>query len=452
MRLAVIGSADVGRAPGMERYPDAQSALEALPGPDALLIADRDPDTVDMVVAVMRADRRTSALPLFVLADVPHLGMLVDGAVSSAADAVELARPLAEALAVLPRGTLELDADVRLARYLYARPASRVEAARTWNDPYGYRYPLLEAIADRVEDVQPWLRSLAARKLLAPSELVDRLRHCPNCDYVHLNYVDVCPIDGALDIVETTFLHCFTCGNVAPEESFINSGRMQCRKCSTLLRQIGVDYDRALESFHCNADGADFPEPKVVAVCLHCERRSSPEELIPRPVHAWVLSETGKVAARTERIGDIYALLDQLDFATPQFFYTTLNWLVEMQRRYKDQEFAVVGARLEGFEGTAQRLGRVRTTVLLDEVAQRLRELIRTTDVATRTTENEIWILLPHTNAEGANILIGKLHALAGDAADGNGVAIRTTLVEIADLEHGENAETAIARAANAFV
>lgn len=451
LRLGVVGQADVGPADGSQRYVDAVAALGATPVPDALLIADRDPNIVALVASLVRADRRASAVPLYVLGGVPHVAALVDGVARDAAEAIVLARPLAEALAVLPLGGEELDADVRLARYLYVRPESRIEPERAWSDPRGYRYRILEALADHVEDVAPWLRSLSARKLLVPVALIDRLRHCPHCDFVHLNYVDVCPHDGALDITETTFLHCFTCGNVAPETAFVAGGRLQCPKCSTRLRQIGVDYDRALESYHCNVDGADFAEATVVAVCLNCERRSSPQELIARPVHAWVLSDNGKLAARTERIGDLYALLDEMDFATPQFFYATLDWLVTLRGRYPDQDFALVGARLEGFERSAVRLGPARTSILLNEVAGRLRDLVRATDVAARTAENEIWILLPRTDADGAGILAGKLQALVGAEGEIGGVAIRTTVVTADDVAHGERAETAIARAANRF-
>jgi len=450
LRLAIVGSVDVAQALGVERYATAESALNATPAADAFLIAEHDPDAVAMAAALIRADRIAAALPLYVLAGAPCASALVDGAVRDAAEAVMLARPLVEALAVLPEGSDEPDADVRLARYLYARQSSRIEPVRTWNDPHGYRYPLLEALADRVEDVQPWMRSLVARRILTPVALIDRLRHCPSCDFAHSNYVDVCPHDEALDIVQTTFLHCFTCGNVAPEGAFVAGGRLQCPKCATLLRQIGVDYDRALESYHCNVDGADFAEPKVVAICLNCERRSAPEELVPRTVHAWALSEQGKAAARTERIGDIYALLDELDFATPQFFYTTLDWLAAKRRRYHDEEFSFVGARLKGVEGSAERLGRVRVAVVLDEVARRLRELIRGTDIATRTAENEIWILLPNTGMEGAAVLAAKLRALA-DHGDDIGVAISTLVVLADELADGEKAETVIARAANGF-
>ncbi len=62
------------------------------------------------------------------------------------------------------------------------------------------------------------------RGLIESVQLLDRLRVCPDYDRAHTGFIDVCPNCHAIDIREETFLHCYTCGNVAPQAEYLHGG------------------------------------------------------------------------------------------------------------------------------------------------------------------------------------------------------------------------------------
>ncbi|MCD6183110.1 MAG: diguanylate cyclase [Thermovirga sp.] len=57
-------------------------------------------------------------------------------------------------------------------------------------------------------------------------------------------------------------------------------------------------------------------------------------------------------------------------------------------------------------------IGREKTLALANEIARRLRQLIRGTDVSTRTSVNNLWLLLPKTDKTGAKILSERIKNL----------------------------------------
>jgi GGDEF domain-containing protein len=449
--IAVIGDRASRYAPDEPylRLDDARDLDKVDQLPVVVLIAESSPVQRRATLAALREHMRTSLLPMYVLGPATDADPLADGNVTAAQAALDNALEIHAAAAALPAGE-PADVDARLLRFLYMRAGIIIAPERIWDAPLGYTYPLLDAFAGDL-DVVSWLRMLERRKLIDRAELIDRLRHCPQCDYVHLNYVDICPNSKSIDIVKMPFLHCFICGNVAPEERFLDGGRLTCPKCTTHLRAVGVDYDRALESFHCNDCGFDFSEPDVTALCLHCGRRTPPEDLIARDVHVLALSEGGRLAARASGQGDVFAPLDQLDFATPAFFFATFDLLHRIEARYKQSPFTLVGVRLANVDEVLAANGSAKTLLIMDEIARRLRELLRTTDVTTRTAETDVWMLLSQTTGEQATKVIERIAELERSETVEPPLHLATVMVTSADLAEGESAQLVLGRAANAF-
>ncbi|MFD2883408.1 hypothetical protein ACFS4T_13870 [Pseudomonas lini] len=129
----------------------------------------------------------------------------------------------------------------------------------TPKSPQHYRYPLLEALAD-AEQVNPfvWLSLMVQHDWLEEGVLVDRVRLCSDCGSGRLNYIDVCAECQAMDISRQPSLHCFTCGHVGHQESFLKDGLLLCPNCLNRLRHIGSDYDRPLENYRCRSCQAFF--------------------------------------------------------------------------------------------------------------------------------------------------------------------------------------------------
>ena len=226
-------------------------------GPDTscIVIGTRNANKACKILKNLRTDLYSSVKPLFLLKSLGDaVDRLSDGVVDTLEEAFERAEAIDRLLQELDQKSLEdpESASYRLIGYLHSRQGHILEPYGNWENEKFYNYPLADAILEPSGSMS-LLQNLIDRKLLEPTQLLDRLRHCPRCDGTHLNYVDICPNCSNIDISQQPFLHCYTCGNVAPEEKFLTKGILSCPNCATRLRHIGVDYDRPLENYLCNA-------------------------------------------------------------------------------------------------------------------------------------------------------------------------------------------------------
>jgi GGDEF domain-containing protein len=259
--------------------------------------------------------------------------------------------------------------------------------------------------------------------------LLSRLRHCPKCDGCHHNFVDICPHSGSIDIQQKPFLHCFTCGHVAPEENFLSRGILVCPNCRSTLRHIGADYDRPMENYVCRDCGKSFVEPAVIAHCLTCGAENNPDALVPRQIQALRLAPRGSTAARTGSLEDIYALLDNLNYVRPQHFESLVDWLLAICRRHREERFSLLGIRLRNIETLTDRLGRHRVAELIDGFAVRLRETIRRTDLSTRSSQRSLWLLLPKTDCPACTLLLQRVTEIGEQTRQPEGPQLEFDLV-----------------------
>jgi GGDEF domain-containing protein len=389
----------------------SQSPAEAL----CFVIATHDAAKAVVLAQTLRADAALGLKPIFLLAPLGEASeRLCDGVVATLAEAWDKAGRMARLLADLdPAGLADpLNSAYRLLGFLYARPDCVLSPSGQWQQERFYSYPLADAIVENAADA---IADLVQRKLIAPARLVDRLRHCPKCDAAHLNYIDTCPNCTGIDIGQKPFLHCFTCGHVGPEERFFSQERLVCPQCAALLRHIGADYDRPLENFQCNGCGHVFIEPQVAAHCMHCRQVNAPDALIARPVHTLQLTDKGRLSVRTGDVEDVFESLDSLNNVPRAYFESILEWLLALCRRHKEEQFSLVAVRIGNIMELTDRIGRFRVRALMDEFARRVRELIRTTDLTTRTSRHTLWLLLPKTHAPGQQIVRDRILKLRSE-------------------------------------
>jgi GGDEF domain-containing protein len=414
------------------------------------IVSTNDPEEQLREVMAIRRDPSGPIRPVFLLTPAQpsaDLEELIDGVAAGIDEARRAGKVIADALTSLPDSDSDLDADRRVLHFLYARRNRRIKPILDWTSPRGHHYPLLSVLADDDLDVHAWAQALLRRELLGPDSIVTRLRECPSCASVHLNFVDRCGNCHGLGIERLPFLHCFRCGNVAPMAQFGTGGRLQCAKCSNVLRQIGVDYDRAIESFLCDSCKSTFSDAEVVAACLQCGRETQPPDLVARDVRVLELTEIGRLSARTGKLSNIFAALDDLNYANPTEFFKTLDWLLQLRRRYKQIPFSVVGIRFANVRELVDRIGTSRTLHLFESFALRVRELLRTTDISTRTTEEDIWMLLPFTNADGNEVVrrkIGELSRLVDVPAER--LDLRVSALTGDDADDAEDGKLFVAR------
>lgn len=338
---------------------------------------------------------------------------VVDGIFSSLEDIVSHQSQINGLLLTLNKeNETEIDQDAKLLKFLFSRPDFIVAPEKDWTCRKLYKYPLLSAFVDEGVDVVRWIQTLADRDLIEKVDLIDRVRDCPACGSSHLSFIDICPNCSSIDIENVPFIHCFTCGNVEPQEKFMRAESLICPRCNSRLRHIGADYDRPLENYQCHNCSHIFEEPNVVAKCAECGKVSEPEDLIAREVFSFKISRQGRLAAQHGDSSEIIQILDKINYAKFSYFKFILNWLVAMNRRMPETTFSIVGLNLENIVDLVNSIGRGKTTVLMHGFAEQLRELVRTTDICSRSSETHFWMLLPQTDAKGCEKFIARLNEI----------------------------------------
>jgi hypothetical protein len=373
-------------------------ALQAQPAPLGLYLQGLPPARAEEALAQWRAGPHWFR-PAFVdpASAVPHLA---DGAApwDEALRVAHHADAIARSLTLDP-ATLRFDE--RLLYHLYLREPAELVPVRDRNAKYLYRYPIVESLEQGQEDSGAWLGALVRRNLLQPGTLVDRTRHCRQCASAHLHFLDVCPHCSSIEIRKGASLHCFACGHVAPEGDFHGDLGLVCPKCNAHLRHIGVDYDRPLTQFACARCHHAFIEPAVIVRCLDCAAEDDPSALDVREVSVLRLSPHGRAALRAGQLQESFAVLETSNHVVPNFFRRMLDWALATQGRHKELRFGLVLIEFLNATALIDAQGATRTFLMLDELARRLRELLRVSDLTTRTSEQVLWVFLPFSSGEG---------------------------------------------------
>jgi hypothetical protein len=402
---------------GGASYSGVQALLNSNgPAPDAVLLHPHDATEALWWVRALRADERFALLPIFSGREFGEdFAALIDGVFDTVGELLSHVSELKKRAAMLAHRE-HPTCDERLLIFLFLRPDRTIKPVCDWSSAAIYRHPVLEAFVPEGITVDQWLASLRRRDLLQPVALIDRTRSCSTCGGAHLNFVDVCPSCSSIDIAESIFLHCHTCGNVAEQDDYLSREGLGCPKCMTRLRHIGVDYDRALEAFSCATCSSRFTEPDVKARCLHCHTLCRTDELQERRIESFRLSDAGQLAARTGHLGELFALIDKFQCVHPAYFEQTLDFMLGLSRRHREIEFGLTCLKFANVRELLTRVPRVQVMQLIDGFAVRLRELVRTTDLVMREDDDHCWLLLPQTPPAGLQVLLERVRAIPESA------------------------------------
>ncbi|MBV1913766.1 MAG: diguanylate cyclase [Pseudomonadales bacterium] len=300
-----------------------------------------------------------------------------------------------------------------LMRFLLMRPNYVIKPLHQWSHARRYRYPILEVFGGPMIDTEGWLKRLVSQRILQSVELIDRQKECTFCKSAQLSFIDVCPNCSHIDINKQISLHCFTCGNVAAQDNFMNNGVLVCPNCSTRLRHIGADYDRPLENYRCNSCTHYFIEGDVLCRCAICEQTTSPAELLQNDIRSWKLSDHGRLTAMHGNSDDLFDVFNQLNYVPYELFIHDLNWLLIQANRYEATNFSVLGLYFTNIPELISEIGHQDVFQLLEGFSGHIRSLTRRTDLCARAVENTIWLLLPHTDYEGVKGLESRIKVAA---------------------------------------
>ncbi len=378
---------------------DSIDVLKVLSDTDAVLITSPDPRETEQLLIQIRQNEQLWAMPVFLSgASSQKSNELSDGVVNTLTELQQAASHIHHKLAELPPQDMQMPtAEFKLCAYLYSRPEKTVLPVRALEQSELWRYPLVDAFGTSKERSQTCLSELELRGLIHPKRLIDRVRDCASCDSAQLSFIDVCPDCQNIDIENSQFFHCFTCGHVAPEANFIRRDSLCCPQCEAKFRHIGVDYDRPLEEYRCRNCNAAFIEGSVIARCLSCDSSNHPEWLRSRRVNEFELTGRALYAVRHGEMHTPTELVDDSQFASPAYFTQMVDWLLSLAKRYSDENFSLLSITIEtppDQQSTAQAQNN-------DVFFKRIAELTRETDLIHRLSAQTIWILLPKNNSKG---------------------------------------------------
>lgn len=435
-------------------YNSANVLFEEIKTPAIVLIDGVNPEDDSIVKATINTvcQLRRSAIfyaaPIYLAKSMEKLDTFVDGVGIIKEDVLSYASEILSRMGNLSIETNAVNDDLRLLTFLYCRGEGyTLSPLALLASPWIYEYPAAFIIGDfagtaiqaayrfgpvadkyffkaAMRSSAEWLVSLSTQGFLAEVGLVDRIRLCPYCHTGSLNFIDSCSACGSIDFSKKKMIHCFTCGHVAPEENFRNGMLLICPRCNVTLRHIGSDYDRPVESYACNSCGERFIEPEVKADCLNCRRKSAAEDLEVRQLYNFGITAKGKRAVQLGVVDFEFSLFDNNRNVLPLYFYQVTDWLLQMKTRYRDEDFSLLCIKVVGIESIESKSGMSQFTKLMDELARRIRELVRVTDITTSTGANTFWVLLPRTNQKGGEILASRVAKLVDMVSLENGAHI----------------------------
>jgi hypothetical protein len=405
--------------------------------PEAVLVAPNDPAQAASWLETLRRDAHLGLKPLFLTRSFGATAdELSDGAAANGDAIVRAAAEINRREASVKRRDA-MTPDDRLLIFLHLRPERLLSPVTDWRNVRVCGYPLADAFCENgAEDGFQLIDRLRRRGLIENISLLERIHACAKCGAGHLLFIERCPQCGGIDIAEQTFLHCYACGHVATQDEYLRKDGLSCPQCLARLRHIGVDYDRALETLSCRSCAGRFTEPEVKARCLQCQTDAAADALVERRFYGLKLTAAGELAARTGQVGDLFKLMDEFSHAHPEYFVQTLDWLIDVSRRHREVQFGLACLRFSNVHTLAASLPDHRLAQMFDALAQRLRALIRTTDLFMREDDTHCWLLLPQTTPSGMKVLLGRIAALS-ESSEEDGPRIEIGISALNSAEAG---------------
>ena len=162
------------------------------------------------------------------------------------------------------------DVNHKVVQYLFTRTSTGLDFIKSADNKYYIKYIVEEIFGIGRTALKKIIDELIDFNLIDTAEYYDHCFACINCDSERLKFNEVCPNCKSTYIVNSKFIHCFSCGHVGDENSFLNDNQLICPNCHKELHLIGDDYDRTIESSLCKNCNEAFVEADTHAECLYC--------------------------------------------------------------------------------------------------------------------------------------------------------------------------------------
>lgn len=260
-------------------------------------------------------------------------------------------------------------------------------------------YPLLAIYRsdEKLSDWE-WIEDALHRRLITTNKLIDEIQVCMACQSGLLNFKNVCPNCNSIHVESKSFIHCFACGHMATLEESMRHERLVCGRCLAKLRHIGIDYDKPLEDKQCLSCHHVFLDASVFITCLVCKHGMPPESLLTHRLYDYSLTDRGKNLIQGiehelyHYVGQFFNFIDKVTFEA------IINWQTKLAKRHKSITFSLLMIQFVDTEALIAQHGLLPVEHKLEDLIKSLRQLLRQTDLASRTA-NTLYFLLPMTPA-----------------------------------------------------
>ncbi|MDR3089156.1 MAG: hypothetical protein LBU39_04990 [Desulfobulbaceae bacterium] len=321
--------------------------------------------TAESLAALIYAIRQSRwwALPIIGSKDAPPDDFFLLDALLASDEARAFSTDMAVRHEEMPGGGESMGLDEKILYFLYVRgPRATLKPFLDRDSFRLYRYLVAEYLAGEGEDAAQTIDRLYQHGLLERVDLLDRTQHCPACGSAHLHVLMVCPRCDSIDI-----------------------------------------HRDGMEGFTCASCHHSFGQGIAHLRCLDCGQDSAAEQVTHRDISTLALSRRGRTAVRAGEIRESFAALDNERYVDPTFFRRMLDWMLSLHARHQDFHFSLLYMNFVNAETILARVGERRLYLLLNEFANSLLDLLRTSDFTTRTQEQNLWLLMPLSAAEGVS-------------------------------------------------
>ena len=136
-------------------------------------------------------------------------------------------------------------------------------------------------------------------------------------------------------------------------------------------------------------------------------------------------------------------------FFNQRYFHETLRRESLRAQRY-DRRLALLILDLDDFKSVNDRIGHLAGDAVLAQIAERLRNEIRSVDIGCRVGGDEFAVIMPESSSEDASQLFDRMHDAVATMSVPGGHKVRVS-AGIGELRHGETAAGLFERADSAL-
>ena len=292
--------------------------------------------------------------------------------------------------------------------YLAGRGAdARLEPAASNTARIGYTYPeISEILGCKPGDEVAMLEFLADAGCLE-RELFDKIDLCPFCLHSNLRLRRLCPHCRSSLIMKKEVLHHFRCGWIGIEEDTRHGTDLVCPKCKKHMRHIGVDYERASQSYYCTTCQKIFAQPLEEFLSVPCGRQIAKDGTMMQPIFVYTMTPVGAEAADKQSFDGVPVqrgiIESRFSLYTAKYIENRLAELVNRYLRYR-AGFSAVLISVDEFSTWVADKGHVVASQLVKRLSSLLKGETRGVDLPGLFDAHTFIVLLPQTNDKGAAV------------------------------------------------